>query len=263
MTWTALQVPAIHSLGVPVFVRVEDIPPHHLFPAHRHRWHQFIYSMAGSLTVVVDKHRFVCGPEEAVWIPTGTVHEVASTHGAKFRSLYVRESTRIDMPASYAVLEVTSLLRELILEASRLQQAPGRPPYGARVMRLILDQLPRLTRMDTALPWPHSEMLRKMCEELYRRPADTDDIAAWGGRLGASSRTLSRRFQAELGTSFRDWKRRLRLVKALEFLGAGMNITATALELGYGSTSAFTYMFTKEMGCSPKAYLATRRARAA
>ena len=85
---------------------------------------------------------------------------------------------------------------------------------------------------------------------------DAEDIAAWGARLGASERTLTRRFQSELGMNFREWKRRLRLFKSMELLGAGMSVTATALELGYGSPSAFSYMFTREMGCSPKTYRA-------
>ena len=37
-------------------------------------------------------------------------------------------------------------------------------------------------------------------------------------------------------------------------LGAGRSVTDIALELGYASTSAFTYMFRQEMGCSPTEY---------
>ena len=75
-----------------------------------------------------------------------------------------------------------------------------------------------------------------------------------------SERTLTRRFEAELGMSFRSWRTRLRLFKAIELLGGGMDVTRTALELGYGSTSAFVYAFRIDMGCSPQAYMRGRRA---
>jgi AraC-like DNA-binding protein len=69
-----------------------------------------------------------------------------------------------------------------------------------------------------------------------------------------SARTLARRFDEEVGMSMRAWRRRLRLFKAIELLGGGLSITQIALELGYGSTSAFTYAFRSEMGRSPQAH---------
>lgn len=254
-TWKPLQVPPIRSLPAPVYVRVERIPPRHRFPAHKHRWNQFIYAISGTLTVVVGRQWFVIGPEQAVWIPTGTVHEVASTYGAEFRSLYVDNAAGVVMPASYSVLAVTPLLRELIVEAVRIGGDLHDSAYKSAVLGLISGHLPRLASMDMSLPWPHTGMLQGLCETLYLAPADTRSISAWGRQLGASSRTLSRRFQDEVGISFREWKRRLRLVKSLELLGAGMSVTATALELGYNSTSAFSYMFTRAMGYSPKEHL--------
>ncbi len=209
--------------------------------------------------MAVKNQRIVLGPEQAVWIPTGMMHQVASTYGAEFRSLYVDQAAGVSMPSNYSVVEVTSLLRELILEAARVEEGLDDPAYKMSVLRLIMDHLPRLSSINMSLPWPRTELLRRLCETLYLTPADPMDIIAWGNKLGASSRTLSRRFQDEVGVSFREWKRRLRLVKSLELLGAGMSVTTTALELGYNSTSAFSYMFTKEMGYSPKEHLAKRR----
>jgi AraC-like DNA-binding protein len=75
-----------------------------------------------------------------------------------------------------------------------------------------------------------------------------------------SGRTLARRFEAEMGMGLRSWRRRLRLFKAIELLGGGLSVTQTAMELGYGSTSAFVYAFRTEMGCSPQAYMRGRLA---
>jgi AraC-like DNA-binding protein len=45
------------------------------------------------------------------------------------------------------------------------------------------------------------------------------------------------------------------LFKAIEMLGGGMDVTRTALDLGYGSSSAFIYAFRTAMGMSPQAYM--------
>jgi AraC-like DNA-binding protein len=44
------------------------------------------------------------------------------------------------------------------------------------------------------------------------------------------------------------------LIKAVEMLGGGCSVTQTALDLGYGSPSAFIYAFRRETGMSPQAY---------
>jgi len=55
--------------------------------------------------------------------------------------------------------------------------------------------------------------------------------------------------------SLRSWRRRLRLFKSIELMGGGLSVTQAAMELGYGSTSAFVYAFRSDMGCSPQAYI--------
>ena len=128
--------------------------------------------------------------------------------------------------------------------------------YAGRVMDLILDQLRRARPLPGALPWPRSgSALTSLCEALYANPADLRGLEAWGRELGMSERTLARRFEAEVGMNLRSWRRRLRLFKAIELMGGGMDVTRTAMELGYGSTSAFVYAFRTEIGCSPQAYM--------
>lgn len=49
----------------------------------------------------------------------------------------------------------------------------------------------------------------------------------------------------------REWRLRLRLLRAIEWLAQGRSPTVIAHELGYASVSAFNYMFRIEMGMSP------------
>jgi AraC-like DNA-binding protein len=243
----------------PITVRAQSIPARHCFPAHKHDWNQMTYAIAGVLTVAVEGRTLVISPEQAVWLPTGLVHRVGSLLGAEFRSLWIEQEAGRGLPESPTVFAVSPLLKALIVEAAEIAGDEDHDGYSGRVTGLILDQLRRARPLPGALPWPQGESpLTVLCEALYADPADPRGPKAWGRQLGMSERTLARRFEDEVGMSFSHWRRRLRLFKAIELLGGGLDVTRTALTLGYGSTSAFVYAFRNEMGRSPQAYMRRR-----
>jgi AraC-like DNA-binding protein len=55
---------------------------------------------------------------------------------------------------------------------------------------------------------------------------------------------------------FSRWKQKLRILKSLELLNSNAQLVNIAFELGYESTSSFITSFKKQLGCSPKKYLA-------
>jgi AraC-like DNA-binding protein len=241
-------------------MRAQSIPARHYFPDHAHDWNQVVYAISGVLTVAVEGRSLVISPDQAVWLPTSLRHRVGSLLGAEFRSLWVADEAGTGLPEKPTVFGVSPLLQALIIEAAEIEGQDDRDGYTGRVTGLILDQLRRAQPLSRALPWPRAGSLAKLCEALYADPSDSRGPEEWGQELGMSGRTLARRFEAELGMSLRSWRRRLRLFKAIELLGGGLGVTRTALELGYGSTSAFVYAFRTEMGCSPQAYMRGRLA---
>ena len=253
-TWQALVVPDGIGPPQPVLVRAQSMPARHHFPEHEHGWNQLVYATSGVLTVAVEGRCLIVPPEQAVWLPTGTRHRVASLQGAEFRSLYVADAQRPAIAEGCTVFEVSPLLRALIIEAAALDNTKDGDGYARRVVGLILDQLRRLQPVSLSLPWPRGGALLTLCEALYAAPADPRDMEAWGATLGMSARTLARRFERELGLNLREWRRRLRLFRAVELLGGGASVTEVALDLGYSSASAFTYMFRTETGHSPRAH---------
>ena len=60
-----------------------------------------------------------------------------------------------------------------------------------------------------------------------------------------------RRSQRDLGMSLAEWRQRLRVVRAMPLLEAGQTVETIALDLGYGSASAFITMFKRLMGSTP------------
>ena len=59
---------------------------------------------------------------------------------------------------------------------------------------------------------------------------------------------------SDLGTTFGAWQRQARLLRALEVMAAGQNVTAAALEVGFETPSAFIAMFRRAMGTTPAKY---------
>jgi AraC-like DNA-binding protein len=259
--WEIIKAPPGLAPPRPITVRAQSIPARHYFPDHSHTWNQMVYAISGVLTVAVEGRSFVISPEQAVWLPTGLGHRVGSLLGAEFRSLWIADEAGGGLPKSPTVIAVTPLLRALIVEATAIEGEDDPDGYAGRVTNLILDQLQRAHPLSGALPWPRGgSSLTVLCAALYADPADLRGPEAWSRELGMSERTLARRFEAETGMSLRSWRRRLRLFKAIELLGGGLDVTRTAMELGYGSTSAFVYAFRTEMGCSPQAYMRGRQA---
>ncbi|WP_342212545.1 AraC family transcriptional regulator [Serratia fonticola] len=72
---------------------------------------------------------------------------------------------------------------------------------------------------------------------------------------GMSRRTFTRVFRAQTGVSFSEWRQQACLLAAITRLNNGESVTRVALDLGYGSSSAFTALFRRVLGVPPSLYL--------
>lgn len=221
---------------------------------HTHRRAQLLYSVRGVMRVMTALGTWLVPSSQAVWIPSMMEHQVIATEAISIRSIYVDPARSAELPADCCVIALTPLLRELILRAVRIGN--DYPPDGPerRLMEVIMDELHQMQRAPFYLPMPGHPKVRKVIDALLEQPADSSRIEDWAKRVGSSARTLSRLFVRETGMSFGAWRRRLRLMEAIERLGQGESVTRVALELGYQSSSAFAAMFRSELGVSPKRY---------
>lgn len=260
LEWNIVRAPADARPPAPITIRVQTIPARSYFPDHKHDWGQLVYAISGVLAVGTTGQSLVISPEQAVWIPNGVVHRVGSLLGAEFRSLWIANEMIATLPRRPAVYAVGPLLRALITEVVDLSgdKNKNRDGYADRVTQLILDQLSRAKPIAATLPWPRGKTLTRVCEALYANPADSRSSDDWARELAISARTLTRRFEDEMGMSLRSWRRRMRIFKAIELLGGGMDITRVAMDLGYGSSSAFIYAFRTAMGITPQVYMRGR-----
>ncbi len=134
---------------------------------------------------------------------------------------------------------------------------PENVPPGDTSMRLgqvIQDEIAALRFEAAYLPRPLDRRMLQIARAMIRDPASDGSLQELSGRAGVSRRTATRRFAAETGVSFSEWRQRLRLMRALERLAAGDSVTETALSLGYDSPSAFSAMFRRCFGAAPSQY---------
>ncbi|HMF84378.1 MAG TPA: helix-turn-helix transcriptional regulator [Acidimicrobiia bacterium] len=235
----------------PVVVRTDRYPDGNRMGAHEHRKAQLVYSPDGVLRVATDVGTFVVPPEWAVWVPSWMRHDVQSSTPLTLRSVYVEPESATNLPDRCCVVSVPPLLRELILESAALPDLYEVGGPDGRLMAVIIDRITALDHRPVVVPQVRDELLLPIADALTSDPADARGLDDWGRRLGASSRTLSRRFVADVGMPYATWRRQVRLLAALELLAAGESVAAVAFAVGYESASAFIAAFTRSLGVTP------------
>ena len=252
--------PAIlERLPQPVLAMAKNFPDGSAIAPHSHRSAQLVYASEGVMTLSTAGGAFVVPPQRAVWVPPGIEHSIAMRGPLAMRTLYVKPDARRGFPADVRVVAVSPLLRELILTATNRAQeyAPDEPT--ARLMAVILDQIEILPVAPLYLPMPSDSRIARVAEALQMDPSDPNSLEDWARQVGASQRTLARLFLLETGMSCGAWRQQARLLRSLELLAGGAAVTATAMDVGYESPSAFVAMFRRALGVSPRRYFSGGR----
>jgi AraC-like DNA-binding protein/quercetin dioxygenase-like cupin family protein len=231
-----------------------DYPDGHVIAPHYHRWHQLLYGSSGVVVIATPHGTWVMPPQRGMWIPAGVVHDVKILGAVSLHSLYFEPSKIDDMPSSCQVLGIAPYMRTLIAEAVRL---PVKYEMNGRVnalMQLIQHEIRLLPRLSLSLPFPSHETLADRCRSFLKQPDSHQTIDDWSQALGMSRRSFTRLFKKDTGLSFMMWRQQACLFAALPRLAAGEAVTSIALDLGYDNPAAFTAMFKRALGASPRAY---------
>lgn len=233
-----------------------DLTDGEVIASHSHRRAQLVYASRGIMAVSTNSALYVVPPQRALWMPAEITHSIRARGAVALRTLYVDPQAVHGLGAQPGVLQVTTLLRELIL--ALVETGNGYQPDSreTRLAQVLLDQLVDETIAPLALPLARDPRLLRVTQALMDEPSDPRGLDDWAQLAGASKRTLNRLFVAQTGMSFRDWRQQRRLLKALELLSLGHSVTQVALELGY-EPSAFIAMFRRCVGTTPSRYLRT------
>lgn len=223
----------------------------HVIPLHHHQRDQLLYAIRGIMRLRTAKGAWIVPPNGAIYIPAGTAHSVTMHGDVDMRTLYIDAKKSFQRQNSLFVFSVSGLLRELILALSAEPVVFAVGSRGALLAQMIEHELGRVEELALSVPLPRDERLQRLCAQLLANPADRRTLDKWAEISGASTRTLSRLFESDLGMSFGQWRVRIRIHSAIEALFRGDRVSQVAAQHGYRSASAFSFAFNKVMGIPP------------
>lgn len=232
-----------------------DYPDGHRVASHHHGRAQLLHTLAGAVMVSTGQGRWMVPPDHAMWIPAGVDHAVEMLGAVSMRSAYVLPDAGKGLPTGLRVLAMSDLMRSLIVEAVELEACDGTDQRADLILRLIVLETPRLEERPFALPIPADPRLARVCRAFLAQPSPHATIDEWAANAGMSRRGFTRAFLRETGLSLSLWRRQAMLLSALPRLAEGAPVTTVALDLGYDSAPAFTTMFRRMLGASPRGYL--------
>ncbi|OGB27363.1 MAG: AraC family transcriptional regulator [Burkholderiales bacterium RIFCSPLOWO2_02_FULL_57_36] len=254
---TRLHLPGLAPTAArPIRLVARDLDASELLASHRHAWGQVTYAVEGVVRVTVGNSAWIVPPMRAIWIPPQAVHEVATLEKARLRALYVYSGSVPFHGPDCVVLDVSPLLRELIVALSNDEHAGLRE---SMLCALILDEVARSATLPIRVALPNDKRLKTLCETLIRNPASHLTLKEWAQSAGASERTLARLFEQQLNMTFGQWRQQMRLAHAAPLIARGLPLSRVATDLGYASQSAFSAMFKKTFGKSPSVFFRAKR----
>lgn len=225
--------------------------------------HYLLYARKGTLRLEAGGRRWTLPPARAALIAAGHPIRITIVSRVTSASILFSQNFAEPPPNPLSVFEISPLTRELINECAQWDQDSGPlSPYAATLFTALAAASWRQSESPSpcVLPTARSEALARamaLTEELCPGAPVFEDIAK---RTGQSPRALARRFSTEIGMTWGEVLRRIRMIRAVEALAGGdAPITEIAFSVGYNSLSAFNAAFRDMTGRSPGTFRATLR----
>jgi AraC-like DNA-binding protein len=241
------QEPSVRCLGL-------TVPPGHRVEAHTHDWPQLVYASHGVISVTVGVGGWVVPPMRALWVAAGVEHALSMRGRVEMRTLYFRPDLAPKMSDACCVIDVSPLLRELIVHVVACGGLDDSSTGRRALFRVLVDQLRIVPERPLSLPMPQDARARSVAERVLANPGSMASLEALVRRSGASARTMERMFLSQTGMTFGRWRQHARLHEAIRLLGEGQAVTTVAVQVGYRSPSAFVSAFRKCFGRTPAQY---------
>jgi AraC-like DNA-binding protein len=233
-----------------VMAKAWDVGEH--IPLHIHRRGQLLHAAAGIMRVETADAAWIVPPARALWLPPQLPHSVTMRSHIEMRTIYIDPAACTALPQQPVLVEISGLLRELILALLEEPVDYEESGRGGIVARLILTELGRLRERKLDVPMPRDARALRVARALLDNSSIGHDLDRWADEAGASRRTLARLFRSETGLSFAEWRARLRAIDGLARLSDGASVAETAASVGYASPSAFSAMIHRTLGSPPR-----------
>src|SRR5580693_8339585 len=170
MSRTRQSPTACPAFSAPVNTLTFDFPNGHVVPLHYHPEDQLVYACRGVMSVQTRDGTWVVPPQRAVWIPAKIPHSIVMSGSVSMRTLYLRAQLARGLPRHCCVVNVSPLLKELVLHAGHFPALTRRIRIQARLIDVIVDQLEAVQSIPLQLPNPSDARAVRVAEILSKDP---------------------------------------------------------------------------------------------
>ncbi|GAB3067416.1 AraC family transcriptional regulator [Pedococcus soli] len=223
--------------------------------------HYLLCASRGALRLEAEGQRWLLPPARAALLSAGRPATVTIPASATTASVLFHVDFVPPPREGLAVVDLDPLARALVAECGGWQESEEPlPPYASAIFAALAAVVWRLAERPSPVRMPagRSAEVRTALRLTEEQLADEVSFADVAAKVGLVPRSLARRFEAEIGMTWRATLRRMRVLQAVERLAADDTpVTTIAHEVGYGSLSAFNAAFRELTGTTPSDYRAT------
>ncbi len=225
--------------------------------------HYLLCASAGALRLEGAGQTWLLPPARAALIEAGKRILVSIPQPVTTASILFDTGFAPSPPAALTVFDLSPLARALIDECGAWgEDDEPLPPYARTIFSALATVSWRLAERPSpvVVPAAQSRELRRVLELTEQRLDATLRLEDLASEVGLVPRSLARRFESEVGMTWRAVLRRMRVLRAIERLAADETpVTQIAFEVGYSSLSAFNAAFRELTGQTPTEYRASFR----
>lgn len=241
-------LPEIDTQPDAVFVMHEKSEK--LIPLHKHTKGQLSYVEGGIAYITIDFKTYVVPAHHYFWIPAGIPHVLRMGYSANvLRSLYFYSHNDKKDPF-YGRLGIYPANELLIQMINYTEQWDGRlvnkKDENIEFLIALKNILPKLNNkaLPIILPVTDDERMRKILRYLEKNLSERISLENISSKFNLSERSMSRLFRSILHTSFLQYLKTLRMIKAIELiLKTNQTLSEISYSVGYESLGAFSNTF--------------------
>lgn len=145
---------------------------------HCHTQAQLIHGVTGVMVVSTAQGSWLVPSGHALWVPAGTPHEIRMAGEVHMRTLFLMPEVEPSLGRTCQVIEVSALLRELIVAATLIAGEVNSPRLQAMV-EVIRMELLAAPVVAMHVPVPGEARLARLCTRFIRNPADDSSLESW------------------------------------------------------------------------------------
>lgn len=229
-----------------------------LYNTHCHSKGQLSYVEDGIAYLTIKNQQFIVPAKYFIWIPSEIPHKLKVSHSAtQLHSFYFPKSLGIknDFYDEFGIYPAGDLIVSIIKFSERWNEEfidDHTEFYELMKSFYLLISEKKDNNLSLMLPFSEKKHVIKITNYILENYHQNLSLEFMTLKFNMSKRTFTRWFKKELGVSFIQYLKSVRILKSIELLlKTNLSIAEIANNVGYDSLSSFSNLFFQFTGKRP------------